>query len=274
MKTQNMGLLNKRAVTNAAMIVALPLCMALPASADLSVQVTVENLASDAGGTFFTPMWLGFHSGDFDTFNAGSAATPQLQAVAEGGDTSGLNTLFGSAGGRMSTTLVAPGGPGPGIYAPGSSAVTVLTLNEVNNRYFSYASMLVPSNDAFIGNDAPDAIELFDGSGTFNGSATFTIFGADVWDAGTEQNDTMGAPFSAIGGTSTPTLDTIALHSGLGNFVGSTTGSGQVLSSAFDFDDATPLARVTFAAVPEPSSIVLLVAGAGAMVVMRRRSRN
>lgn len=251
-------------------VLAIPLCMALPAQADMHVKVTVENLAGDAGGTFFTPVWMGFHSGDFDAFNSAQVASSEIEALAEGGNVAPLDTLFGSAGGRLSTTLAAPGGPGPGIFAPGSSASTTISLNAVNNRYFSYASMLVPSNDAFVGNDSPTLVELFNGAGSFNGSATFTIFGADVWDSGTELNDTFGAPFSTIGGISTDEAGVIAQHSGLGNFVGTTTGSGQLLSSDFDFGAATPIAQVTFEAIPEPSSAVLLVFSSVALFVARR----
>lgn len=59
----------------------------------------------------------------------------------------------------------------------------------------SYASMIIPSNDAFIGNHNPQGIELFDVAGNFNGKKIITILGSMVWDAGTELNTEMDAAF-------------------------------------------------------------------------------
>ena len=76
------------------------------------------------------------------------------------------------------------------IQAPGETETFTVTLNGTpeQNRYFSYASMLFPTNDGFIGNDDPQAIEIFDESGNFLG-AEFIITGEQTWDAGTEVND-------------------------------------------------------------------------------------
>ena len=76
------------------------------------------------------------------------------------------------------------------IQAPGETETFTVTLNGTpeENRYFSYASMLFPTNDGFMGNDDPQAIEIFDESGNFVG-ADFIVTGEDAWDAGTEVND-------------------------------------------------------------------------------------
>ena len=74
---------------------------------------------------------------------------------------------------------------------PGQSVSLNITLdnnNLANTRYFSYASMIVPSNDGFIGNEDATAIEIFDGEGNFLG-ADIIVLGDEVWDAGTEVND-------------------------------------------------------------------------------------
>jgi len=57
-----------------------------------------------------------------------------------------------------------------------------------SSRYFNYASMILPSNDAFIANGNPLAHEIFDADGNFFG-ADFVISGDEVLDAGTEIND-------------------------------------------------------------------------------------
>jgi hypothetical protein len=60
--------------------------------------------------------------------------------------------------------------------------------NALRNACFSYLAIVIPSNDAFIGNADPQAHRLFDAYGTFLG-AYFTIYGSDVPDAGPEVND-------------------------------------------------------------------------------------
>lgn len=76
------------------------------------------------------------------------------------------------------------------VQAPGETETFTIDLNGTaeQNRYFSYASMLFPTNDAFIGNDDPEAIEIFNEQGEFIG-ADFLVLGSDVLDGGTEVND-------------------------------------------------------------------------------------
>jgi len=236
------------------------------------VRVTVTNDAG-SGGLYFTPVWTGFHNGTFDLFDSGSPASAGLENLAENGDVSTLNSEFGSANGRLSNTLTSASGIGPGLFDPGRSASFDISLDEVDNRYLSFASMILPSNDAFIGNGDPTSIELFDAMGNFNGPITLTILGANVYDSGSELNDTMGAPFSMIGGTSTDTADGVSLHAGLDNFLGSELGNGDLLTTAFGA--STGIATITVSAVPEPSSYAA-IAGVfmlAAAVYTRRRRR-
>ena len=39
------------------------------------VKVKIENL-TDTGGVFFTPVWVGFHDGTFDSYDTGAAPDP------------------------------------------------------------------------------------------------------------------------------------------------------------------------------------------------------
>lgn len=233
-------------------------------------QVIIENLAP-SGGLYFTPTWTGFHDGSFDFFDAGAPASNSLEILAEQGDTSGLNGDFGTANGRISLTTNEPGGPGPGLFAPGSSTSFTLNLDTIDNRYLSFAAMLLPSNDAFFGNDSATAYELFNGAGQFLGTQSFTVLGEDIWDSGTELNDTFDAPFSTIGGTSTNTSGVVTTHAGLDNFLGTTLGDGNTLN--LTFGDSTPIARITVAAIPEPSTYVAIFSGMALAFTICQRKR-
>ena len=69
-------------------------CFALDhANAQQAVQVTFENL-QPADGFYLTPVFAGFHDGSFDVFDAGTAASASLEAVAEDGMFAGLQADF------------------------------------------------------------------------------------------------------------------------------------------------------------------------------------
>ena len=133
-----------------------------------------------AGGTYVTPAWVGFHDGTFDVFSAGSLASAELEALAEDGNTAPLSAAFAGAG----TDTTVGGAP----VAPGQTVTATLNVtDDGSNNYFSFASMVLPSSDFFIGNDNPlttSIAGLLDG--TF-GSLSVTVIG--VYDAGTEIND-------------------------------------------------------------------------------------
>jgi len=182
-------------------VASLALVLGSSAQADhhiAEVVITVENLAP-AGGVYFTPLWVGFHDGRFDLFDSGGLASEALERLAEDGDASVAQAAFaeatGAAGGADGL-ITAPGGfEGAPIFEPGESSKAEFTLTAADHRYLSYASMIIPSNDAFIGNHNPWAIELFDAAGAFKGKQVITILGSMVWDAGTELNTEMDAAF-------------------------------------------------------------------------------
>ena len=117
--------------------------------------------------------------------------------------------------------------------------------------------MVIPSNDAVIGNDNPTAFSMFDGAGVFQGPLVIEVTGQNIYDAGTEANDGQGAAFFATGGMATDEALPIALHMGLANFIGTETANMETILSAFA--SSTPIARITITeSIPEPSSALLL----------------
>ena len=227
-----------------------------------TIRVTVENL-NPSGGLFLTPVWFGLHDGSFDSFDLGGTASASIKAIAEGGDVSGLQSDFSAASATSVQGVVTdPSGFGsvgmqPPLIDAGNAGTTTFTIaNPTSDRFFSFASMVIPSNDAFIGNDNPMAYELFDVLGNFNGTRTIDILGNQIWDSGTEENDNLGAAFSADGGTDTATVGgLIGIHPDLTTLLGVNTPVGAITTVPGAND---VVARITITAVPEPSTIMLV----------------
>ncbi|MDA0812013.1 MAG: spondin domain-containing protein, partial [Verrucomicrobia bacterium] len=189
----------------------------------VSVTFTLVNNAPE-NGVFLTPVWLGVHDGSFELFNQGETVSSGLERIAEDGNTAPLSEIFlAHAGAGFDTTVASEQGIPP--FAPGDTAEVTFTLdaNNPKHRYLSFASMIIPSNDAFIGNSDPMAHTLFDGAGNFIGSSVLRL-GNQVYDAGTEVNDETPANTAFFGqaapDTGTAENGTVALHAGF-NAVGS-----------------------------------------------------
>lgn len=165
-----------------------------------SVIVTVKNQAPQRGAVQ-TPVWIGIHDGSFDLYDRGvalgdSESNPNLisresvESIAEDGNTGPISTEFDDLQpGSPQATLVAPGGP----LVPGAQVSITLNVDDPDlNRYFSYASMVIPSNDAFVANGNPLVHEIFNDNGQFV-AEDFIVAGSEVLDAGTEVNDEIAA---------------------------------------------------------------------------------
>ena len=243
-----------------------------------SVAVNIRNLAP-ANGTYLTPFWVGFHNGTFDLFSAGSPASAGLERLAEDGNTAVVSGEFAASGaGTTQGTILSSDALFP-PFAPMGSGAMVFSVNpfDPQSRYLSFASMVIPSNDAFIGNGDPMAIEVFNGLGSFVGG-TFTIYGSMVYDAGTEVNDELPANTAffgqAAGNTGTDEGGTVALHAGF-----QPAGSGGILDDPMfanaNFKNGVyPLAEITVSAVPEPHHYAGLAAFGLAGFATWRRSRK
>jgi hypothetical protein len=232
--------------------------LALEALEDRSVpsvtlNVTVENLA-DADGLFFSPLWTAVHNGRFDIGSVGKRAErfPGLEMLAEEGNTSVISDYFRSVSDGTDVTILAPGGfPGLPVFDPSEVVTeTIEVENPQRDQFFSFASMVVPSNDAFIANLNPRQHRLFNRSGAFRGPVTIELYGRDIWDAGTEVNypEGGGAAFSTTGKDPMAPMEMdengrIHHHRGLDDFVGTGLPTGNELGTAFD--TRTPVARIT-----------------------------
>ena len=155
-----------------------------------SVIVTVEN-AQVGRGTFLTPPWIGIHDGTFDSYDGGQPASVplggnEIEALAEDGNNGPITMTFEALQPGAPQRQGVPGPTGP--LGPGDSASVTLRVDPLTHRYFSYASMIIPSNDAFIANGNPLAHQLFDANGNFTGQS-FVVSGDETNDAGTEVND-------------------------------------------------------------------------------------
>ena len=155
-----------------------------------SVVITIEN-AQPRNGVFLTPPWIGIHDGTFDTYDGGSPANVplggnEIESLAEDGNNAPLTATFDALqpGSPQVQGVAGPTGP----LAPGQRVSVTLNVNPLTDRYFSYASMIIPSNDAFIANGNPLAHQLFDVNGNFVGTG-FVVSGDETNDAGTEAND-------------------------------------------------------------------------------------
>lgn len=165
-------------IKTALSVITLALASSTTMAQELSI--TVTNLTQ---GLHFTPVISAAHTMDSHIFMSGMMASSELQAMAEGGDISGLASLLINADANVNEN------PAMGLLAPTMSASFSLT-NDSANTHLSLAAMVLPSNDGFVGLDSwaiPEA------------AGTYTVY-LNAYDAGTEANDEIrgsGAPGEA-----------------------------------------------------------------------------
>jgi hypothetical protein len=253
--------------------VVFSLAGAAPAFA-AELQITVTN-NQPAGGFAIAPVWIGIHDGTYSTFTPGTTASPALETLAELGDTSQLAAAFSGHGAE--TTV------GSMPYVPGATASALLhVVNPAVDQYLSFAAMVVPSNDFFMGNSDPKAFHLFDSSGNFVGPMTILVYGRNVWDAGTEvDNINYGAAFIvgdnatdhvAANGTIGPVFGGSIDPTYLPSILGKATPAGYDISHLISSNDL--IATIQISSVPEPSSMIMLGMGISGAFLAARRSRK
>lgn len=132
-----------------------------------------ETLTLNSG--FVSPFAPGAYGINDAIFTTGEISSEVLEALAEDGNPSGFDFVF--------NTPVGGGGAAP-IF-PGDSYS--FEIEAVQGDVLSFASMLVQSNDWFIG---ADAIALFDNGTPISGDITHMV---GLYDAGTEVDEYAGA---------------------------------------------------------------------------------
>lgn len=167
------------------------------------LEITITNATK---GIYFTPLIVAAHNSDLVMFRTGQAASAELEAMAEGGDISGLANVIGNAGG------VVVENPATGILNPG--VATTFSMDSGSFSYLSLSAMLLPTNDGFVGLDSWEIP-------TEPGIYKATLRG---YDAGTEANDELAGsmpnpPFLTFGAggsgvETTVTNTTVHVHPG------------------------------------------------------------
>ncbi|USN99185.1 MAG: spondin domain-containing protein [Phycisphaeraceae bacterium] len=234
-------------------------------AAPVQLEITVQNRAP-ANSVTFSPLRVGFHNGLFDAFDAGSAASAGIEALAELGAGDGWFAELAAADPTASMGTV---GGALGPRTPGTSATEVFMVDASINNFFSYGAMVVPSNDNFIGNDDAMGYQILDGAGNLLISS-ISLTGADVWNAGTEVTDPATAAFlvgsdamagADENGTIFADFSTFAAYAGLA------TPAGYNFDPQFGANDE--IYRISFRVVPAPAG--LAVVGVGGFIATRRR---
>lgn len=223
-------------------------------AAAVAVTVTIENLAP-LNSVSFAPLRLGFGNGSFDAFNNGQPAGAAIVSVAEGGSGSAWFPAFSAA--EPFATLGSVGG----ALTPGSTATGTFLVDSAVNRFFTFGTMVIPSNDLFLGNDSATGFQLLDSGGNLLITSIVQSASA-IWDAGSEAADPANAAF-VVGGTNslrTPQNGVVSFsRSELSAFNGLTTAAGYVFNST-GLAGNTDIYRISFSAtqVPEPQTLGLL----------------
>ncbi len=238
-------------------------------AAVVKIRVTVENLAPQ-NSISFAPLRFGFHNGTFDSFDNGAVATQPIISIAEGGSGSDWFPAFAAA--EPDAVLGSVGG----ALTPGATATSMTFLVDTAvNRYFTFGSMVIPSNDYFIGNDNPLEYRLFDmGGNLLIGEIVQTA--DEIWDAGSEAFDPANAAFLVGGNNDLRTAQNGVVGFDfleLAGFNGLQTAAGYTFDS--QLGAGLPIYRISFtsSAVPEPASWAMMLIGFAAVGASVRRRK-
>jgi hypothetical protein len=145
----------------------------------------------------------------------------------------------------------------------------VISVDALTERYFSYLSMVIPWNDYFIGNGDPMGREVFDVAGVFVGGGVISIFGGNVWDAGTEVSDGSGAGFSTAGGVDADQGGVVGRAGSLAALIGTGIATGGAIGSVPGAGDL--FATIELSRVPLPAALPLMAVALGGLGFMRRK---
>jgi hypothetical protein len=239
----------------------------------VNVTVTIENLAP-SNSVSFAPLRVGFNNGTFDSFNVGQTAGAPIVSIAEGGSGSAWFPAFAAA--DPTATLGTVLGPGAPPLQPGQTSSATFAVDSVINQYFTFASMVIPSNDYFIGNDSPTQYRLFDANGNLNLSS-ISINANDIWETGSELTNPLNAAFLQIGTNALRDPENGVVtrdFADLARFDGLTTATGYIFKSALTAN--TDVYKISFgvSAVPVPAALPLMGSALGLFGIAKRRRQS
>ena len=150
-------------------------------------QVYITNLVP---AQVFTPVLVATHNSSATIFTLGTAASSELQTLAESGNVAPLMALLNS------DTNVMNAQSSGGMHGPGNTGGALVTGSDTFNR-LSLAAMLIPTNDAFVGLNT-----------TLPADGETMVVYAYAYDAGSEVNDELcasipGPDYPECGGAGT-----------------------------------------------------------------------
>lgn len=160
----------------AGVVASIPAATAAPSHDTNNYRVTVVN--STAGQPFSPPV-VATHRKQLDVFLDRRRATPELAAIARGGDGSGALAAFDAQRGNLATDVVDVGQPLTPAGVPDGPFPNTITfgITAADGDRLSLATMLICTNDGVTG---LDAVKL-----PRSGS---TVLPLRAYDAGVERN--------------------------------------------------------------------------------------
>ena len=196
----------------------------------LSYNIEVNNLTSNQP---LSPVLAQLHNSEYAAWKIGQAASLGLEMLAEGGDNSTL------LNGKMPNVYRSISGVS--AIGPGASDMQSIQTEMSANMKLTFISMLVNTNDAFIGQTGIDLSNLVVGEEV--------KYFLPIYDAGTEANSELQGtiPGPADGGEgfnmARDDVDYVARHPGI---VGIDQGySESVLNSTHGFDSPAAVLTIT-----------------------------
>jgi hypothetical protein len=210
------------------------------------------------------PLRFGFGNGTFDSFDNNQPAfllgNPDISqapivTIAEGG--SGSNWFPAFAAAEPNSNLGSVLGPNIPPFLPGEMASTRIEVDTAN-RFFTFGTMVVPSNDHFLGNANPAAFEVLDANGNLL-LTSITEDASRIWDAGSETENPANAAFLVGGDNGLRENENQPVtfnFADLSAFNGLTTAAGYTFDSGL-LSANTPVIRISFERIPEPTSVLL-----------------
>lgn len=186
--------------------------------------VTIVNEAP-MNGTCVTPIWVGIHEGTFwvgvhggtfDTYNNEEAVLGPFDSLTKNGHNVPLKEAFVANG------TIWDGVVGEAPLCPGETSTLDFEFTagkEDTSYYFSYASMVIPSNLAWVSSGNPTAYPVIDEMTAEFLPVTIDVTGSDVLDTGAEVNDELPASM-AFFSQETPSINSASSGGILASFPG------------------------------------------------------